>query len=387
MLVNLSPNIKGAFLHYPKTHLRQILQNLPDLLGGLICLTWALNTISPRYLDWPLITDWLRAIYAVDEASIVDHWTFFRTDYLEILYELADVVEDLSRITKLYTESTLAILDTVSPPEASHSTIELSSTEYNRIASAFSLLRIYRQYLQYRDGQHEFRSIVPAWQIEEMMTVNYFLRGIGQATRSPLYYLVDQKHRCGNVLRDSSYHVWSYYAHGPWTVEYETRMPTTQAQNSSIGIQSICDSECRISHPTFLDGKDIAMRIAERSPNYAQKNIQEITAEFGLFSYYNSIFVQLGMFFWDDDRFLYVPLTCASDYEALVARFEVACDKGKIKAYDSLYRGGTFSGYHYDKIHGYQVHPEDIKAWTRCDFQCTFGEWMVGHHDTVTPRW
>lgn len=322
--------------------------------------------------------DWLHVTFTVGEKLIWDDWTFFRTDYLELLYELADVVEDISSIVELYAESTLALLDTVSPPEASHSTIKLSSTEYNRIASALCLLRINRRFLSFGGTLEKFREIVPEWQTEQILTVETFLRDVGRPTRSPLYYLVDAKYRCGNVLREPSYHTWSPYVHGLWVVGW---MPGRLAGMNPYNLSASRYFANIVARPPFPNDEERVTEVVERLPNYARNNIERITADVGLLPYYKQIFIQLGLFFWDDDRFVHLPMTDADEYEALIERYEDACDRGIAKAYDSIYREESVAGYYSDKVLGYRVRPEYLKKWTRSPVQCTFGEWMARNYD------
>lgn len=370
------------------------MQELPCPVGNLLCLSWILDTVPQEYIDPLYVVDWLRETNSIGESLMLSRWLFVRIDSLAVLYELADVMEEIDEVVRFYTQGVLACLDILSDPDVSHSTIELSLTEYGRIASAFLLLKILTQYLRLEGDERMFMDTLQVWQIERMVTLNTFLRGIGHRSGSPLYYLVNEKFWSTESARTASSYIREYCGFYPWRnllpslyltlsthaggapsrgyAAYETfirrfRSTWFKNDNRSSGILSLLD----IDRLAFG---------ADDSVNFGWTLLDELDTNGRLpVSQYLQVFLHLGLFFWDDDRFLHLRLTSIADFHVLLERLAKGLHRAHISVYDSMHhKVGTTKMRENTTPHGHQLRPELVLEWTRNPVQCTFGEWVVG---------
>lgn len=322
-------------------------------------------------------------------------WIDFRADHLTVLYELADIMEEVDEIVKMYSESVLAILDTVSEPSALHSTIPLSPIEYERIAGAFLLLRMYTKHRRLGGRQQTFMDALPVWQVEQMLTVTVFLEGPTNITQSDLYYLVDQKYGSRKFMCDASLYAWNYSQVAPYQSPsfLRHRQPTILTQIRT-------DAEPSPGEDTLMGGQSTSMAATDHGGSFDATSftnvevyavLKDLDSSYGwkLFclvsletdismSHYEKLFLHLGLLFWEEDRFLHIRMTSVSEYQDLVARFKEVCCQIRIDAYDNSYRDGSGMGDSpFIKFRNLRLRPDHIIGWTRSDVQCTFGEWMV----------
>ncbi|KAF2444909.1 hypothetical protein P171DRAFT_286057 [Karstenula rhodostoma CBS 690.94] len=142
---------------------------------------------------------------------MLNRWMFVRPDSLEVLFELADAMEQIDELVRFYARGVLALLDVVSEPGACHSNIGLSATEYERIASAFLLSRIYVRYNRLRGNKQLFMDTLHIWQIEQMATVSDFLQGVWLHSGSALYHLVPGEYSRRESACEASRLIWRWF--------------------------------------------------------------------------------------------------------------------------------------------------------------------------------
>ena len=314
---------------------------------------------------------------------VLDLQILGRDDVLEVLYELTDLAGDIYEIVSLYAESVLALLDTVSDPAAAHSSIGVSEAEHARIAGAFLLLLIYKQADMGHGQRWDFLSVIPLWQLERLISVDVFLKGtlhseVGErrSTSSPLYGLVEKKYRAVRRRCDASAFTW-------WC--YECRVcgayPFADlAREASIRFGLVDHYFISTKDAFVIDGMMMEdgggkSGVEEMEASYGWTVLRSIAGDTDIVDRYGEIFIKLGLLFWDEDRFSHIPLTCMSDYEALVGTFEEARYAANVMAYDvpEVDDDGYVGSVRRERI----LCTDEIVQWTRSGAQCTFGEWKV----------
>jgi hypothetical protein len=313
---------------------------------------------------------------------ILNRWMFVQTDSLEVLYELADAMEEIEEIVRFYTRAVLAILDEVSESGTSHSTIGLSTTEHERIASAFLLLKIYTHHRRLRGDARLFMDTLRIWQIEQMTTVKAFLQDMWHNSGSALYYLVNARYCHREMVVDASWYVRHLFQDDHvhrWLPSLYLNLSANHRGNRFGGydtfwqrIRSIevmdGDESLRIKTLHEIDGLDST---SDPLVNYGYALLEELDAEGGLSDgLYQQTFMHLGLLFWDDDRLLHTRLTSIHDFDMLTERLEEALYRGHVSSYDNVDRDSIAPRL-------YRLETETILEWTRSAVQCTFGEWMM----------
>jgi hypothetical protein len=283
---------------------------------------------------------------------------------------------------RFYTRAVLAILDAVSDSGASHSTIGLSTTEYERIASAFLLLKIHTHHRRLLGDERLFMDTLQIWQIEQMVTVKAFLQDVWRDTRSALYYLVDAKYSRWELAFNAPRFVWYLFE----DFDFSRRLPSLYLTLSANRRDSLFsgydtfwqrirsvhmmngDKSFGIKTLHDIDGLDVT---SDPLTNYGYALLGELDADGGLSDgLYQQTFLHLGLLFWDDDRFLNTRLTSINDFDLLTERLGEALHRAHVSSYDNVYRDTVTP-------HLYLLRTEDILEWTRSAVQCTFGEWMM----------
>lgn len=364
-----------------------ILRSQPGLLGNLLCLSWILETVPQDYIDVSYVVGWLRQIYRSGQVSVLDRWIFVRSSVLQVLHEMTCITQEISEMVALYTGSALALLDTVSARAAAHGSIAVSETEHARVASAFLLLKIYKQAHVDRGERGAFLAALPLWQIERVVSVDVFLQGAlhsndttRRRTASPLWGLMEERYARARRWCDGSEYVWRShqcrhcvaYPFYPFArLANATRVGEGAVMRSVDGLR---EDELFLGRMGIEDDEG-AGEVAEQEVSYGWKLLRSLAEDFDVVEYYGEVFIKLGLLFWDEDRFVHTPLVGSRDYEALVERFEDRRYEAEVMAYDTphvdddVYFGSVFR----ERL----LCSEEIKEWTRSGAQCTFGEWKV----------
>ncbi|KAJ4305431.1 hypothetical protein N0V90_000962 [Kalmusia sp. IMI 367209] len=385
-LIDVNSYIKDLFLLYPQTFLRDMVRELPSSVANLLCLSYIIYSVPYAYIDAPRIIEWLEEMNSTEDFLARNSWILDQTYGLQVLWELADIMNEIDEAVKLYADSVLAIMDTVSRPNARHTTIGLSSTEYARIASAFLLLKTYMQYRNVGGDASTFMDTLQFWQAEQIVTVNKFLERVDRCSRtsgSALYYLVDHKYRSDVHLRRVSLYVKKYLRSGPRPLPslylHLRRGDMSQWPFHTYATRprfSMLAGHDGVEVPPTANSDDVSMS-KDSSPSHGWNFLQSLTGDKEVSDrVYHHIFLDLGILFWDQDRLRQMYMGSTSTFQTLVERVEEALYRGQVSMYNNMYVDdvGEFDCF---SVPGPHVSQQHIVEWTRCPVQCTFGEWMM----------
>ncbi|KAF2190398.1 hypothetical protein K469DRAFT_384137 [Zopfia rhizophila CBS 207.26] len=359
---------------------------MPHPLGNLLLLSFALYRTDDCDFDPYKTKAFLEERNLLEERAVIPRCILaYDDDPMEILEELTDFCNEVDEITDLFAQSVNAAVETFDNPGAEIRPIVLSTAEYIRIAGSFWILKLYYQlHLKfarlYNNGQSGFIEWIThfvhclrSWQVEQVLSVQLFIESCGTFSASAMYGLIDEKYNSRERLQEQSsyfrnlatanrslcnpapYTTGVYY---PISFERAARMrffgygPRASPWNS---IPRVCPEDTL--RPREVIGRNHGWILFET----VRKNGDIFPSS------YRHLFLDLGVFFWDQDRLMLWGLADPSDISTICASF-----KERIRQAHAQFEVMNFHDYQ-DFIQ--RRKSEWIVQWTRRPVQCSSEEW------------
>lgn len=394
-----------------------MIRSLPSPIGNLLCFVHLLDLVT--YLRPADLLDWLKKANSAQDVLTSESWVLEVSDSLGLLYKLADFMEDIDEVVAAYADARLALMDTVSAPDADHRSIPLSSDEYARLASTFMLLHIDDKSLQsqvaYRPrSRRSFIDTLPIWQVEQMNAAAEFLQLAGRRG-GLIYNLIDAKYNSRSHLHDVSRFAWTYNTNGGliWdgsAMSYENGYLTLDAQIAHSNGHVSAVPYILGTHQPYYDlhsprslfprhlgtvlimptqGDDFCSSSSTPTntpsiphapipapPAWTFLKSLSITADVSR-SVYTDIFVELGLFFWDVDRLWQMGIGDVEDFGDVVDNMAAVQSRAFATIYDRSEWSNTWVAA--------RTVEQRLIDWTRSGAECSFGEWMAWRGEGQFP--
>jgi hypothetical protein len=384
-LLRLSSKLRDLFLLYPESSLRNILEQLPCSVANLLLASWELHNCESVDFDPH------KATLLFEYANITETWA---NTYPEILYGdnnpikvlegLEDLHEEVSTISEIYAQSANAVMEAFASPHVEAKPITLSTTEYTRLACSFLMLKIFYQLHTKYTHHNQVNAFISAfmrhlypWQIEQIMSVEAFLNRLDDCLYPGLYSLVNEKHAAKEVIEKKSLYVRNYLEeagnasdfHG---FPYNTRPITFNAAKNTL-LLGVHQRRNPLSPNLFLDTpklSDDSTQLRNHGWIYfeAANKASSIT-----YQQYRDMFLQLGVFFWDQGRLAKWDLADPTGFPNAMKMLKERMDQAYEKRVHMVEYTYCAMGCCVDKQSRSKA--TRIYQWTRCPIQCSFEEW------------
>lgn len=384
-LLRLSSNLRDLFLLYPESCLQNILQQLPESVANLLLASWELHNCDNADFD-PHKTS---ALFEL--ANITEVWTSTYPEILygdnnpmEVLEGLGDLIEEVSTITEVYAQSANAVMEAFASPHVEADPITLSTTEYTRLACSFLMLKIFYQLHAKYKHLNQVNAFVPAfmrhlypWQLEQILSVEAFLNNLDECLYPGLYSLVNEKHAAKEVIEKKSLYVRNYFdvagnAHDYGMLSNVSLVTFNAAKNSLLlGVHQGRNPISR--NLFFLDAPKLS-HDSTQLRNHGWIYFEVVNKEHSItYQQYRDMFLQLGVFFWDQDRLAKWDLADSRSFPTAIKMLQERTDQAYEKRVHMVEYTYCRMGCCVDE----QTRSKStrIYQWTRCPVQCSFEEW------------
>ncbi|KAF2464821.1 uncharacterized protein BDR25DRAFT_306939 [Lindgomyces ingoldianus] len=360
-----------------------MLRELPHSTANLFHASWALHCLAEGEFDPVGAKAFLERRNLVKQPIAYPHILKSFSDPMDALDEFLDFKAEIDIIVERYAESVNAIMETFVNPDVEIQPITLSGAEYARISEAFLILKLYYQFQlkfkraeKFGDGpftwEPDFTSCLYPWQVEQVLSVDWFLQSYGHTCSSAFYGLISEWYSSQERLEEeSSYfrhfkraisNVEAYYPANPHFVPFRLA-----ARYFSSMAPWRLNSEA-FDSPTQGPSEELLGTTENTTPSHGWIYFKSVRQPHQIpEAIYGQLFLELGIFFWDQDRLAEWNLADPNEFKDVLVAFETRQHQaGQYYAFMSQLDYESFLQ---------RRESDRIIEWTRCPIQGTFGAW------------
>jgi hypothetical protein len=396
-LLKVSPDIRALYLQYPEAAAQNILKEVPQPVGSLIRVAWALHNVKKEDFDAENALDLLRYNELHEWPVLFPQLFTVKEDPLESIRGLVDLYVEVDSAVELVAQGMNALTEAFVNPHVVVAPIALSETEHIRLTCALLIVRIYYQLRSKFGPVHDiatpaykfrrtFIESLKPWQVEQAVAVEGFVEKCLMPHTAYIYKAIDTKYRCGECFSAKSSYFRKYKTATANDADFSTRefigydpntgAPMTKRPMNFSGAARI-RNQPPMSMSPFWDYNDDA----QLSPDVIQlRNDGWIL--------YNSIglygrlrrpnhereHLALGVFFWDRDRLASWDLVNLDDitrlHENVMRKLEYMAS---VHEYVTEFWGCRCCR---STTHCEIREARQIREWTRSPVQCTLEEFL-----------